>query len=52
MFAIQDEIPRAIAAALLIKLAPEEATLRSQAPNLRAYEAYSRLAIAGSTRTA
>ena len=40
IFAIQDEITQAIAAALRIKLVPEGATLRSQAPNLRAYEAY------------
>ncbi len=40
MFAIQDEITQAIAAALRIRLSPEAATLRRHEPNLRAYEAY------------
>ena len=40
IFAIQDEITQAIAAALRIKLSPEAATLRRHTPNLRAYEAY------------
>jgi TolB-like protein/Tfp pilus assembly protein PilF len=40
IFAIQDEITQAIAAALRTKLSPGTATLRRQAPNLRAYEAY------------
>jgi serine/threonine protein kinase/tetratricopeptide (TPR) repeat protein len=40
IFAIQDEITQAIAAALRTKLSPGAATLRRQAPNLRAYEAY------------
>ena len=40
IFAIQDEITQAIAAALRIKLSPEAATLRRYVPNLRAYEAY------------
>ncbi len=40
IFAIQDEITQAIAAALRIKLSPESATPRRYVPNLRAYEAY------------
>jgi TolB-like protein len=40
IFAIQDEITHAIAAALRIKLSPETAMLRRYVPNLRAYEAY------------
>jgi TolB-like protein/Tfp pilus assembly protein PilF len=40
IFAIQDEITQAIAGALRTKLSPATATLRHQAPNLRAYEAY------------
>jgi serine/threonine protein kinase/tetratricopeptide (TPR) repeat protein len=40
IFAIQDEITQAIAAALRIKLAPEAAPRRRHPPNLRAYEAY------------
>jgi hypothetical protein len=40
IFAIQDEITQAIAAALRITLSPECAMLRHHAPNLRAYEAY------------
>ena len=40
IFAIQDEITQAIAAALRIKLSPEAAPLRRHTPNLRAYEAY------------
>ena len=40
IFAIQDEITQAIAAALRIRLSPEAAPLRRHAPNLRAYEAY------------
>ena len=40
IFAIQDEITQAIAAALRIKLSPEAATAARHAPNLRAYEAY------------
>ena len=39
IFAIQDEITKAIAETLLIKLAPE-ATRQRHMPNLRAYEAY------------
>ncbi len=40
IFAIQDEITQAIAAALRIKLSPETARVRRHVPNLRAYEAY------------
>jgi len=40
IFAIQDEITQAIAAALRIRLSPDAAMLRHRAPNLRAYEAY------------
>ncbi len=41
VFAIQDEITQAIAAALRVKLlSPEEATLLRYTPNLRSYEAY------------
>jgi TolB-like protein len=40
IFAIQDEITHAIAAALQIRLTPEPATLRHHTPNLRAYAAY------------
>lgn len=40
IFALQDEITHAIARALQVKLSPETAPLRRQAPNLRAYEAY------------
>jgi serine/threonine protein kinase/Flp pilus assembly protein TadD len=40
IFAIQDEITHAIATALRIKLAPESPPVRTQSPNLRAYEAY------------
>jgi TolB-like protein len=40
IFAIQDEITQAIAAALRIKLSPAAATFRRHTPNLRAYEAY------------
>jgi len=40
IFAIQDEITQAIAAALRTRLSPVAATPRRQAPVLRAYEAY------------
>lgn len=40
IFAIQDEITQAIAAALQTKLSPEAAPGRRHVPNLRAYEAY------------
>ncbi len=40
IFAIQDEITQAIAAALQMKLSPEAALVRRHVPNLRAYEAY------------
>jgi TolB-like protein len=40
VFAIQDDIARAISTALQMKLAPEPAPLRRHTPNLRAYEAY------------
>ncbi len=40
IFAIQDEITQAIAAALRIKLSPEAATPRRHTPSLRSYEAY------------
>src|SRR5262249_10462429 len=42
IFAIQDEITQAIAAALRMKLSPEAAPARRHIPNLRAYEAYLR----------
>lgn len=42
IFAIQDEITQAIAAALRMKLSPETAAIRTHTPNLRAYEAYLR----------
>ena len=40
IFAMQDEITQAIAAALQIRLSPETAPLRRRTPNLRAYEVY------------
>jgi serine/threonine protein kinase/tetratricopeptide (TPR) repeat protein len=40
IFAIQDEITHAIAAALQTKLSPETAPVRRYVPALRAYEAY------------
>jgi tetratricopeptide (TPR) repeat protein len=40
IFAIQDEITHAIAAALRIKLSPDGAAPPRHVPNLRAYEAY------------
>jgi eukaryotic-like serine/threonine-protein kinase len=40
IFAIQDEMTQAIAAALRIRLSSEAATLRRHTPNLRAYAAY------------
>ena len=40
IFAVQDEVTHAIATALQVKLSPETAPLRRQAPDLRAYEAY------------
>ena len=40
IFAIQDEITHAIAAALRIKLSPEAVAPRRHVPNLRAYAAY------------
>jgi eukaryotic-like serine/threonine-protein kinase len=40
IFAIQDEITQAIAAALRMRLTPDSAASRPYTPNLRAYEAY------------
>jgi serine/threonine-protein kinase len=40
VFAVQDEITRAIASALQVKLSPETAPARRRTPDLRAYEAY------------
>jgi serine/threonine-protein kinase len=40
IFAIQDEITQAIAAALRIRLSVDSSAPRSHTPNLRAYEAY------------
>ena len=40
IFAVQDEITQAVAAALRVKLSPEAAPQRRHVPNLRAYEAY------------
>ncbi len=40
IFAIQDEITQAIAAALRIRLSPDAAALARRMPDLRAYEAY------------
>src|SRR4029077_16506336 len=40
IFAIQDEITQAIAAALRIRLSPAAPALRRYEPNLHAYEAY------------